>query len=110
MGRKAAEKASRGDIDEAFLMEVRDKNGVQRHTKDLSGSTLGYDDMRVQAHANRSSRYGMVRSESQDPLVSHSQASVTKKGYHSVSQDVTADITPQQSYSDLSREPQLPNL
>lgn len=108
--RKAAEKASRGDIDEAFLMEVRDKNGVQRHTKDLSGSTLGYDDMRAQAHANRSSRYGMVRSESQDPLVSHSQVSLTKKGYHSVSQDVTADLTPQQSYSDLSREPRLPNL
>ena len=108
--RKAAEKASRGDMDDAFLMEIRDKNGVQRHTKDLSGSTLGYDDLRAQAQANRASRYGMVRSESQDPLVMNSQVSLTKKGYHSVSQDVSTDLTPQPSYSDLSREPRLPNL
>ncbi|KAK5956892.1 hypothetical protein OHC33_002381 [Knufia fluminis] len=109
--RKAAEKASRGDLEgDGFLMEMRNKNGIQGHTKDLSGSTIGYDDMRAQAQANRSSRYGMTRSESQDPLVNQSQVSMTKKGgYHSVSQDV-ADLTPQQSYSDLNREPRLPNL
>jgi len=108
--RKAAEKASRGDVDEAFLLEGRDKNGVHSHSKDLSSSTLGYDDMRAQAHVNRSSRYGMLRSESQDLLVPHGEATLTKKGYHSVSQDLGADFTPQQSYSDLSREPRLPNL
>jgi len=109
--RKAAEKANLGDVEgDAFLMEVRDKQGGQRHTKDLSGSTLGYDDMRAQAQANRGSRYGIPRSESQDPLVNISQLSQTRKGYHKVSGDATPDLTPQQSYGNMSREPRLPAL
>jgi len=112
--RKAAEKMQTNDLEgDAFLLDKRD-NGTQGHAKDLSGSTLGYDDMRAQAKANRSSRYGLQRAESQDPLVDPSQVSLSKKGgYHSVSQhavDYTPNMTPQQSYSDIGRQPRLPDL
>lgn len=107
--RKAAEKASSRDMEgDAFLMDVRGKDGFKSDTSEIANPPYAYDDMRAQAQANRASRYGMNRSQSQDPLVpGHSQSSVSKKGpYVSVSQDFTPDITPVHSYSD--REPRLP--
>lgn len=108
--RKAAMKQKSQDLEgDAFLMDMPGKNTAMSHQKDLSGSTLGYDEMRAQAQANRASRYGLHRGESQDPLVG-SQVSLGKKGgYHSVSQDMTPDLTPQHSYSD-ARQPRLPDL
>lgn len=113
--RKAAEKMQTNDLEgDAFLLDKRDNSGMPGHAKDLSGSTLGYDEMRAQAKANRSSRYGLQRGESQDNLVNPSQMSSSKNGgYHSVSQhavDYTPNLTPQQSYSDMGRQPRLPDL
>lgn len=106
--RKAAEKAQSRDLEgDAFLMDVRDKKNVQSHTKDLSDSSMkSYDDMRAQAQNHRGSRYGLARGESQDPLVKGAQ--VSRNGqYHSVSQDMSHDVSPP-SY--VGREPRLPDL
>lgn len=105
--RKAAEKAVSRDMEgDAFLMEVRGKDGQP----EIAAPGYAYDDMRAQAQANRASRYGMNRTQSQDPLIrGHSQASIGKKGpYVSVAQDVTPEVTPVHSYSD--REPRLPDV
>lgn len=109
--RKAAEKAQSRDLEgDAFLMDVRGKKGPYTHTKDLSDSSIrSYDDMRSTAQAHRSSRYGLSRGDSQDPLVESAQ--VVKKGkYHSVSQDMSQDVSPP-SYppSYVSREPRFPD-
>lgn len=107
--RKAAEKAQSQDLEgDAFLMDVRDKNRIQTGTKELSNSSLSYDQMRAQAQSNRSSRYGPARGDSQDRLVGSSSASMSKRGgYHSVSQDISDEL-PARSYR--GREPTLPDV
>ena len=107
--RKAAEKMQSRDLEgDAFLMDVRNKKGVQTHTKNASNDSLGYDEMRAQAQTNRHSRYGLARGESHDPLVQGYAQPTTKAGYTSVPNDYS-EVTPQQSYSD-SRQPRLPDL
>lgn len=108
--RKAAEKAASRDLEgDAFLMEMRDKNGVATQTKEMLHANASYDDMRSQAQVNRASRYGNAHGQSADPLMFGSQSSISKKGpYVSVTQDISPDITPHHSYS--GRNPRLPNV
>lgn len=113
--RKAAEKARSQDLEgDAFLMELRDtkaKGNVQLHQKELSQSSLGgYDELRVQAQTNRTGRYTLTRADSTAPLVAkHSHtSSMGNSGYTPVIQDMTPDVSPQQSFN--QREPRLPNM
>lgn len=104
--RKALANAGKEDLEgDAFLMENRDKNFPMSETHDM-----GYDSMKAQVKANRSSRYGMQRTESQDPLVLNGSTDSTagKKGPYVQIRDHSPDATPYSSMS--TREPQLPNI
>lgn len=105
--RKAMANAGKEDLEgDAFLMQSRDKNFPMSQTQDL-----GYDNMRAQVKSKRSSRYGLPRTESEDPLVYNhgTMGSMSgKKGPYVQIRDHSPDVTPYSSIS--TREPQLPNI
>ena len=109
--RKAAQKSIHDLEGDAFLMDTPGKKGIDTETRELHDAT-SYDNMRATAQAKRSSRYGMTRGDSQDPLVHNSQSSAgfpSKKGhYQRINRDDSPAATPYHSLG--GREPKLPDI